>query len=313
MNKLKRFVFLKYVNWRTSPRVVAWRRRLDERHIKHQARNGYWLEHVVFRVRHGYWPDLKNPRGFSERICAKKLHDRNPLLPILADKHRVRDFVRERLGPEADAILIPQIYVTDDPDTIPFETFDGDYVIKANHGAAMTVFHRAGEPLDQDLVRARLKLWLAQDYSVWLNEWAYFDIPRRVVVERLIQDSEIYCIDGVCKLIGVFDRYHESPSSNYFDGDLNPLDLHLGPYKLGVGDLPENIHEMITISERLSAGFDLLRVDLYSVEGQIYFGELTNYPGAGLSKIRPRKMVERLGQMWSESETGYPELPLRSA
>ncbi|MBU4480053.1 hypothetical protein KKG48_01245, partial [Patescibacteria group bacterium] len=39
----------------------------------------------------------------------------------------------------------------------------------------------------------------------------------------------------------------------------------------------------------LSKGFDYIRVDLYNLEGKIYFGELTFHPGSGFSKFTPEK------------------------
>jgi hypothetical protein len=315
MNRLRRHLFLKYANWRISPGVVAWRRKLDQKHLTHQARHGYWLEHLVFFAVHRYWPDFRRPRSFNEKVCAKKLYDRNPVLPVLADKHRARDFVRERLGPDGETILIPQLCSTDDPDTIDFDALDGDYVIKANHGCSMMAFHRAGEPIDEELLRARMKLWMVQDYGVWLNEWGYYDIPRRIVIERFLQDSEgnppsdlrIFCFSGVCKMIRVTYGYLGTYQLADFDRNLNRLDVRQGHSEVGDREFPENIHEMIAIAERLSAGFDLLRVDLYSVNGKIYLGELTNYPRSGLSRIRPRKMDWDLGQLWSETQAFLPD------
>ena len=44
---------------------------------------------------------------------------------------------------------------------------------------------------------------------------------------------------------------------------------------------PDNYKQMIDIAEKLSNGFPHIRVDLYNIEGQIYFGELTFYNQSG--------------------------------
>ena len=44
---------------------------------------------------------------------------------------------------------------------------------------------------------------------------------------------------------------------------------------------PEKIDEMFAIAEKLSKGIPYLRVDLYYVQGKIYFGEMTFYPDSG--------------------------------
>ncbi len=73
---------------------------------------------ILFRDAHGFWPDLDNPKLFSEKIQWRKLHDRRDILTMFADKYRARDYVKSRVGPE----VLTQIYwVSDDPETLPFE------------------------------------------------------------------------------------------------------------------------------------------------------------------------------------------------
>lgn len=40
-------------------------------------------------------------------------------------------------------------------------------------------------------------------------------------------------------------------------------------------DKPQNFEEMLKIAENLSKPFPCVRVDLYNIEGKIYFGEMT--------------------------------------
>ena len=61
--------------------------------------------------------------------------------------------------------------------------------------------------------------------------------------------------------------------------------------------LPNNLDEMIAIAEKLSRGLKFLRVDLYNVNGRIYFGELTFYPAAGLKAFTPEEWDARLGDL----------------
>ena len=43
---------------------------------------------------------------------------------------------------------------------------------------------------------------------------------------------------------------------------------------------PKLLEKMLEISRVLSSDFDFVRVDLYDVDGKIYFGELTFTPAA---------------------------------
>ena len=60
---------------------------------------------------------------------------------------------------------------------------------------------------------------------------------------------------------------------------------------------------MISVAQRLSSDFDFVRVDLYNIDGRIYFGELTHNPGGGLVRLRPRGFDLALGELW---RTGAP-------
>ena len=52
---------------------------------------------------------------------------------------------------------------------------------------------------------------------------------------------------------------------------------------------PEKLDEMLSIAERLSKDMYYARVDLYYVNGKIYFGEITLYPTGGFSTFTRHK------------------------
>ena len=52
---------------------------------------------------------------------------------------------------------------------------------------------------------------------------------------------------------------------------------------------------MVQVAERLSEGFPHVRVDLYNVMGQIYFGELTFYDGSGYMQFPPDNFDFEMG------------------
>ena len=98
------------------------------------------LERIRFYKKLGYTLNLKNPQSFSEKIIWKKIYDKNPLLPITADKYLVRSYIKQVLGEEkANEILIPLLYVTDKPDSIPFESLPPSFIIKPNHASGLVI------------------------------------------------------------------------------------------------------------------------------------------------------------------------------
>lgn len=56
-------------------------------------------------------------KDISWKIRSRMKNDRNPLFITLQDKFKVKDYARERGVETAETY-----YVTDDPDTIPFDT-----------------------------------------------------------------------------------------------------------------------------------------------------------------------------------------------
>ena len=60
---------------------------------------------------------------------------------------------------------------------------------------------------------------------------------------------------------------------------------------------PINYDKMLEIAEELSQNIPFLRVDLYNLEGEIYFGELTFYPAAGLGSFTPDNWNLKLGEL----------------
>jgi hypothetical protein len=70
-------------------------------------------------------------------------------------------------------------------------------------------------------------------------------------------------------------------------------------YPLGKGiPKPDNFDKMKECAEILAQGFDYVRVDLYSVNNNVVFGELTFAPGAGWTKFSPSSYDHTLGDMW---------------
>lgn len=54
---------------------------------------------------------------------------------------------------------------------------------------------------------------------------------------------------------------------------------------------------MKEICRSLSANIPFLRVDLYVIDGKVYFGELTFYPASGIGFFKPKEWDEKFGKM----------------
>lgn len=267
---------------------------------------GYYWQKRRFFTRLGYALDLKSPKSFNQKIAWKKLFDRNPNLSITGDKFGLRGYVQECLGEAAaQGYLVPLLYVTNDPATIPFEKLPADYIVKVSYGSGWNIVVRNGNA-DKAAIVMACKKWLTEGYGRYKNEWAYENMKRNVVVEELLKDEKggipkdfkLFMFGGKCRMIQVdLDRFGDR-SRTLIDPQWNLIPATL-KFKQGpMVERPENLDEMISLAAQLSKNFDFVRVDLYSINGKVYVGEMTHYPGSGLEVFTPQSFDFELGAAW---------------
>lgn len=251
---------------------------------------------ITYLWRHGRLPDLVDPQRFTELVQARKLHDRDMQLPILADKLRVKAVVADRLGVDW---IIPTLW---HGTMLPLQPpWPRPFVVKSRHSCNQTAFVRTGAE-DWAAIAARSRRWMARDYGFWLDEWLYRHIPRGLLVEPFIGsgpdlpvDYKFYVFGGRVECIQVhlgrgarhrwivFDRSWRRMSSPTADAD---------------PPAPAPLAAMIEAAETLGHGFGFVRVDLYAVDDRPRFGELTFYPGSGLDRFDPVGLDQTLGAHW---------------
>ena len=135
----------------------------------------------------------------------------------------------------------------------------------------------------------------------------YRDISPLIIAEKLIQDDtdhelrdyKLLCFDGIPYYCWVdCDRY-TNHTRNVDDMEWNLMAWTQGNYHNSVETIkkPDNYDAMINIAKKLSQGFGHVRVDLYNVNGKIYFGEMTFTNGSGFEKLPDEVNIE-LGSLW---------------
>ncbi|MDE5759102.1 MAG: hypothetical protein K2H85_10900, partial [Allobaculum sp.] len=252
------------------------------------------------------WPNLENPVRFSEWIQWYKMKYRNPDMLRCVDKYDVRNYLKEKGCRE----YVNRLYqVCDKAEEIDFEKLPDKFVIKTTSGGSgdnvVIVMDKAALCLSDTV--ATVNCWLRKNYSDTSREWAYSEAARhpKIIVEEYLEntdqsldDYKFYCFKGKFKFLCVDkDRYFNHRRA-FFDENLLFLPSVRSIFEVAdnIPVLPENIKEMITLSEYLSRDFPFVRVDLYNVCGRIIFGELTFYPGSGYSRYYPDDFDHTLGR-----------------
>ena len=241
--------------------------------------------------------DLDNPQTYNEKLQWLKLYDRKPLYTKIVDKISVKDYVSDIIGKE---YIIPTLAVWDNPNQISLENLPDRFVLKTNNGSSSAGVIVCKNKQHFDLDKAKKQLSKSLKGSVWLDmrEWPYKDIKPKVFAEDYIEDAtgeltdyKFFCFDGEVKALFIAtERFSEEVKFDFFDTDFNHLDLYqVHPMSGKVFSKPNGFDEMKAIAAKLSKGFPHVRVDLYNVNGKIYFGEITFYHHGGFAPFHPEK------------------------
>jgi len=269
-------------------------------------------ESWFLRVRYYFYIEkklnLKNPITFHEKLQWLKLNYRNPILNKLADKFEVRNFVASRIG---ENHLIPLI---GGPwgkfEDIDFDMMPKQFVLKTTHDSGGVVICSNKDIFDNHAAKEFLNTHLRRKFYWIGREWSYKNITPRIIAEKLmvdesgyeLKDFKIFCFNGVPKVIQVdFDRFTEHKRNFYstdwkylgFTTNIHPTDPDIKISR------PKSLDSMLSIAEKLSKGLPHVRVDLYMIYDEIYFGELTFYHESGFAKFNIEKWDTTLGE-WLE-------------
>ena len=255
---------------------------------------------------HGKHLNLTNPRKFTEKLFCRMIYlnrKNNHKVTQLSDKYTARAYLSSKVGEEH---LVKLLWHGKDANDIPFDSLPAEYVIKTNHGSGQIIVVKG--KADRTDITTRLSVWLKSNFY-WNNrEYQYYHIKPRVMIEEYLRnqdgsgplDYRFWCFKGIPEVIQVDNRTHDI--NPFFDTKWNQLDLF---YREGASrpaiEKPINLEQMISMASQLSACFDFVRVDLYNIDGKIYFGELTFTPVGGGLKLRPESWDLKLGEKWEMS------------
>lgn len=271
-----------------------------------------------YRYQFGRMPNLINPITFNERIIKKMIFDRDPKLPLFADKYRVRDYVSKKLG--GTSYLTKLFAVITKPQNIKGLRLPNRFVMKANHLSGQVFFVRKDSDYDINDLIEKASEWMNRNYYFSYYEWAYKKIKPCIFFEELLNpdgglpdDFKFLCFNGEPKIIQVDRNRFSKHRRNFYDIELNLLPFNKKPLKNFAERIEViNYHNMLDIAKKLSENTDFLRVDLYNIKGKIYFSELTNYPSAGLAVYDPPEWDRIIGKLWEKNSKGIYDTAKRN-
>lgn len=252
---------------------------------------------ILYRCKMGKYLDLNNCKTMNEKLQWLKLHNRYDELTDLVDKIKVKDYVAKIIGSE---YIVPILKIWDNANDITMKDLNqlpDKFVLKSNHdgGNSGVVICNDKYKFNLNLACKKLNRSKHRDLYKTYREWPYKNVQRRIFAEKYLGanliDYKFYCFNGqVDSVLLCLDRQSEQGPKFYFFNREWKLCRYNKAGKAAPQDFtlpkPEGMNKMFDIAAMLSKGFPYVRVDLYNVDGHIYFGELTFYPAAGIDSNR---------------------------
>lgn len=265
---------------------------------------------LEYRLKIGKKLHLNPPITFNEKLQWLKLHDRNPIYTMMADKYGAREFVKNIIG---EQYLVPIYGVWDDVKQIPFEELPEEFVLKCTHDSGSVIVCRNKKELNIEETKKFLSSRLKKNSFWYGREWPYKNIKPQVIAEKLLKVDKyenlpvfkIFCFDGNPKIIQqLLNDKQANETVDYFDIDWNRLNMiQRFPNSVQPIEKPARLDEMLDIARKLSKGIPFVRIDLYEVKEKIIFSECTFYTDAGYSVFEPEE------EHWDEKLGEWLKLP----
>lgn len=245
--------------------------------------------------------NIKNPQTFNEKLNWIRFNGDHHNWCVCADKYAVREFVKSQIG---ERYLIPLLGVYDDVSQINFDKLPKQFVMKANHGSSWNIICLDKNRLKKKKVCRKLDKYLNSDYYILNREIQYKDIAPKIICEKFIgdngnipEDYKIFCFHGVPHFIQVDESRQTNHVRVLYDINWNMLPLE---YKYPKGEpraRPETLDEMLGVAEQLSKDELFVRVDLYSINHKVYFGEMTFTPENAIGRFVPNNYDYEWGKL----------------
>lgn len=267
---------------------------------------------VMYCYKTGKYLNFKKPVTFCEKIQWLKLYNRNPQFTIMADKYAVKQFVAEKIG---ERYVVPTIGVWDRPSEINWDFLPNEFVLKSNCGGGNNgvVICTDKDSLNKDEAISKLEKSYKQSLYKVHREWPYKNIKRKIIAEELLKeyvngervndlsDYKFYCFNGEPQYCQVIRGRSTKETIDFYDLDWKHMPfVGLNPKVYNGTTMvpkPSCLDEMLCICKKLCHNIPFLRIDLYLIQGKIYFGEITFFPSSGFGRFAPEEWDKKLGDL----------------
>lgn len=248
--------------------------------------------------------DLNHPQGYNEKLQWLKLHDRNPEYIQMVDKYKAKQVAAEIIGSQ----YIPPVIAGpwERVEEIDIEKLPDKFVLKVSHDSGGVVICDDKQTFDWKKAKRKLKKALKYNYYYVGREWPYKSIVPCIFAEEYLEchddgglvDYKFMCFNGVPKMMFTVTERTAGIKVDFFDMDFKHLPIVRHYPNSGHGiEKPGHFELMKELAQKLAKDFPHVRIDFYEIDGRIFFGEWTFYPGNGLEEFASYEDDLKLGEM----------------
>lgn len=249
--------------------------------------------------------DLSHPHDLNEKIRWMMFFTDTSLWTTLADKYAVREYVKERIG---EKYLVHLLGKWDLADDIDFNSLPDKFVMKPNNGSYDTVIVTDKSKANLNDIKEKMNRSQTHKFGYENAEPHYLRIKPCIIAEQLLDtnapeglvDYKIWCLDG--KPYCIFVCVGRNPETHHAEFMVYDLDWNRKPEFLSDTfrnesscPKPDELDEMLSIAEKLAKGHPQARVDLYNIDGKIYFGEMTMSSNFGMMPYFTQEVLDDMG------------------
>ena len=245
-------------------------------------------------------PHFRKPVTFNDKVNWRILNDRRPLLEWTCDKLAMK----ERACDVQDLNVPRTFWAGTDLKELAASGLPEHWILKPNHRSGHVYFGQGRPDIKQlsEVTAAWLRPVEAQD----LGEWAYSKARPMLLAEEVIgtpgsppPDYKFFVFEGDIAAIQVDVGRHSVHQRRLYLPDWSPLNVQYGMHALPPPEMrPAGLHRMLAAAAELGSEFDFIRIDLYDIDGKVYFGEFTPYPCSGFDRFIPVSFDTELGARW---------------
>lgn len=250
--------------------------------------------------------NLDNPITFNEKLQWLKLYDRQDYYTKLVDKNLAKGIIGKIIGNE---YIIPTLGVYEKFEDIEFSKLPKRFVIKCTHDSGGIVICKDKDKLDLKKAKKKINNSLKKNYYYKWREWPYKNIEPKIIIEKYMDDGinnqlsdyKLMCFNGKVKCSFVCtdrDNKENGLAVTFYDINWNKMPFRRH-YRNDDKEIvkPKNYEKMIELTEKICKKIKFARVDWYEIEGKLYFGEVTFFPGAGIEEFEPYEYDIKFGNM----------------